>query len=80
MLTEIGIRNAKPKSKAYKLTDGEGLYLLINPNNSRWWRFKFRIDGKEKLLSFGVYPDVSLKLARDKRDTAGKTTGRQHRS
>lgn len=72
MLTEIGIRNTKPKSKPYKLSDGEGLYLLINPNNSRWWRFKFRINGKEKLLSFGVYPTVSLRLARDKRDTARK--------
>ena len=72
MLTEAGIRSAKPKSKPYKLTDSEGLYLLINKNNSRWWRFKYRIDGKEKLLSFGVYPDVSLKLARDQRDAARK--------
>ncbi len=72
MLTETGIRSAKPKSKPYKLTDSDGLFLLINKNNSRWWRFKYRIDGKEKLLSFGVYPDVSLKLAREQRDAARK--------
>lgn len=68
MLTDTAIRNAKPRNKPYKLTDGNGLYLLINPNGSRWWRFKYRMDGKEKLLSVGVYPDVNLKKARDKRD------------
>jgi integrase len=72
MLTETGIRSAKPKSKPYKVADGDGLYLLVNPNKSRWWRFKYRVDGKEKLLSLGVYPDVSLKLAREKRDEARK--------
>jgi integrase len=50
--------------------DGRGLYLLLSPNGSRWWRFKYRIDGREKLLSFGVYPDVPLKLARDRREAA----------
>jgi integrase len=71
-LTDTAIRNAKPKDKPYKLADEKGLFLLVNPNGSRWWRLKFRIGGKEKLLSLGVYPAVSLKEARDKRDEARK--------
>jgi integrase len=71
-LTDTAIRNAKPQLKPFKLFDGGGLFLLVNPNGSRWWRLKFRIGGKEKLLSLGVYPDVSLKEARDKRDEARK--------
>jgi integrase len=70
MLSDTAIRNSKPRIRPYKLFDGEGLYLLINPNDSRWWRFKYRLAGKEKLLSFGVYPDVSLKLARQMRSRA----------
>ena len=50
--------------------DGRGLFLLIKRNGARGWRFKYRIDGREKLLSFGVYPDVPLKLARDRREAA----------
>jgi len=71
-LSDTAIRNAKPKGKPYKLADGAGLVLLINPNGSRWWRFRYRYDGKEKMLSLGVYPDVSLKEAREKRDEARK--------
>jgi integrase len=71
-LTDTAIRNAKPQLKPFKLFDGGGLFLLVNPNGSRWWRLKFRIGGKEKLLSLGVYPDVSLKEAREKRDEARK--------
>jgi len=63
---------AKPREKAYKLADEKGLFLLVNPNGSKWWRLKYRIAGKEKLLSLGVYPDVSLKDARDRRDEARK--------
>ncbi|MCU7808554.1 MAG: tyrosine-type recombinase/integrase [Candidatus Thiodiazotropha sp. (ex Semelilucina semeliformis)] len=69
-LTDTAVRNAKPKDKAYKLFDGGGLFLLVNPKGSRYWRLKYRFKGKEKLLALGVYPDISLKIARDRRDTA----------
>lgn len=69
-LTDTAIRNAKPQAKPLKLADGDGLYLLLNPNGSKWWRLDYRIDGKRKTLSMGVYPDVSLKLARDRRQEA----------
>lgn len=77
-LSDTKIRNSKPKDKPYKLTDGDGLFLLISPpgkkspNGSKWWRFKYRFGGKEKLLSFGTYPEVSLTVARDKRAEARK--------
>lgn len=70
MLTDTAVRNAKPQAKPYKLSAGEALYLLVKPNGSRLWRFKYRFAGKEKLLALGVYPDLSLKLARDARDAA----------
>lgn len=69
-LTETKIRSAKPAEKPYKLSDGGGLFLLINPNGSRWWRLKYRFGGKEGGMSLGVYPDVSLKVARERRDEA----------
>jgi hypothetical protein len=53
-----------------KLFDGGGLYLEVAPAGGKWWRLKYRIAGKEKRLSLGVYPDVGLKLARDRRDDA----------
>ena len=71
-LTDTTIRTAKPSEKPYKLADEKGLFLLINPNGSKWWRLKYRVSGKEKLLSFGTYPDVGLKDARSKRDDARK--------
>ncbi|EHM4777090.1 DUF4102 domain-containing protein, partial [Salmonella enterica] len=64
------VETAKPKDKPYKMADGGGLYLLVKTNGSRYWRLKYRIDGKEKLLALGVYPDVSLADARAKRDEA----------
>lgn len=64
------VDTAKPKDKPYKLSDGGGLYLLVNPTGARYWRLKYRVAGKEKLLSVGVYPDVSLADARAKRDEA----------
>jgi len=71
-LSDLSIRNAKPGEKPRKLPDGSGLYLLLNPNGSRWWRFKYRRSGKEKLLSLGTYPDTSLADARVKREQARK--------
>ena len=69
-LTDTAIRTAKPAEKPYKLADEKGLFLLLNPNGSKWWRLKFRVDGKEKLLSLGTYPEISLKKAREERDKA----------
>lgn len=65
-LTDIQVRNAKPKDKPYKLSDAGGLYILVQPNGSKYWRLKYRIAGKEKLLSIGSYPVVTLVTARDK--------------
>lgn len=69
MLTEVKVKQAKPKSRSYKLADGGGLYLEVATNGSRYWRYKYRalVDGrrKEKRLALGVYPEVSLKQARD---------------
>jgi hypothetical protein len=70
MLSEIAIRAAKPREKPCKLSDERGLYLLGNPNGSRWWRFKYSRFGKERGLSLGVYPDVTLAMARKRRDEA----------
>ena len=71
-LTDAAIRTAKPGEKPYKLADERGLFLLVNPNGAKWWRLKFRVEGKEKALSLGTYPDTSLKEARSKRDEARK--------
>lgn len=67
-LTEVKIKSAKAKEKPYKLADEQGLYLLVNPNKSKLWKHKYRYDGKEKKLSYGSYPEVSLAEARRKRD------------
>lgn len=69
-LTARQVDTAKPKEKPYKLSDGGGLYLEVAPNGSRYWRMKYRINGKEKRLSFGVYPIISLAVARDEREKA----------
>ena len=70
-LSDTAIKAAKPKAdKAYKLPDEKGMYLLINPNGSKYFRLKYRFDGKEKVLALGVYPETSLKKAREKRDEA----------
>lgn len=69
-LTDTTIRNAKLTDKAQKLFDGGGLFLLVTPTGQRYWRLKYRVAGKEKLLALGVYPDVSLAAARKKRDEA----------
>lgn len=72
MLTDVKVRKAVPGARDYKLADAHGLYLLVRPNGSRLWRMKYRVAGKEKLLSFGAYPEVSLIEARDLRDAARK--------
>ncbi|MCP4475093.1 MAG: integrase arm-type DNA-binding domain-containing protein [Gammaproteobacteria bacterium] len=66
-LTDNTVRGAKAGKKAIKLFDGEGLYLQVSPTGGKWWRFKYRFNGKEKLLSLGVYPQISLKEARDRK-------------
>lgn len=71
-LTDIQVSKAKPKDKPYKLTDGDGLFLLITPTGGKLWRFKYRIDGKEKLLAFGAYPAIGLADARQRREDAKK--------
>jgi len=71
-LTDIAIRNAKPRDKAYKLADGGGLYLAVQPNGGKWWRYAYRFDGKQKLLALGVYPDTTLAEARERHAQARK--------
>ena len=71
-LTDIAIRNAKPRAKPAKMFDERGLFLMVTPGGGKWWRLKYRFDAKEKLLSLGVYPDVGLKDARERRDAARK--------
>lgn len=66
-LTDIAIRSAKPKDKQYKLSDGEGMYLLVKPNGGKYWKLKYRFANREKTLSIGAYPIVPLAEARDKK-------------
>ena len=69
-LIDTKIRNAKPKDKQYKLFDRDGLFMIVTPAGGKWWRFKYRFGGKEKLLSLGTYPKVGLAKARTRRDRA----------
>ncbi len=69
-LSALEVKNAKPGEKPFKLSDGGGMYLLINPNGSKYWRLKYRHSGKEKSMALGVYPDVGLSGARAARDEA----------
>jgi integrase len=71
-LSHFAITKAKPKDKAYRLSDGAGLYLHIEPGGSKLWRFRYRFAGRENMLAFGPYPAVSLGDARDRRDEARK--------
>ncbi len=71
-LTDTAIRKAKPGKKPIRVFDERGLYLEISPSGGKWWRLKYRFDGKEKRLSLGVYPDMSSKDARDRRDASRK--------
>lgn len=72
-LTDAALKKAKPGTKAIRKFDGAGLYIEIAPNGGKWWRFKYRFAGKEKRISLGVYPEISLKEARDKRDEARRS-------
>ncbi|MBN9696509.1 MAG: integrase arm-type DNA-binding domain-containing protein [Zoogloea sp.] len=76
-LTDTAIKAAKPADKPVKMSDGDGLYLLIHPSGGKWWRFDYRFDGKRKTLSMGVYPEVSLRDARDRRDDARRKIANQ---
>lgn len=69
-LTDVAIRNAKPGEKAVKLADGAGMFLLITPAGGKLWRLKYRIDGREKLLAIGAYPEIGLSEARKRREEA----------
>lgn len=72
-LSDTAIKNAKPTpDKAFKMPDEKGMYLLVHQNGSKYFRLDYRFDGKRKTLALGVYPDTSLKQAREKRDTAKK--------
>jgi hypothetical protein len=71
-LTDTAIRNAKPRRKVIKLSDGGGLYLLIEPHGTKLWRLAYRFGGKQKTLALGIYPTVSLADARARRDAAKK--------
>lgn len=69
-LNDAACKNAQIKEKQYKLADSNGLFLLVKPNGRKYWRLKYRIHQKEKMLALGVYPEVTLKDARHKRDEA----------
>ncbi len=84
-LTDVAIRTAKPRTKPYKLGDSLGLFLLVQPSGGKLWRLKYRIEGREKKLAIGTYPEVSLSEARRRRDdarelhAAGKDPSREKR-
>jgi integrase len=71
-LTDTALKTAKPQEKPYRLSDSGGLYIEVAPSGGKWWRLKYRFEGKEKRLSLGTYPEVSLKDARERRDEARK--------
>jgi len=71
-LTEMAVKKAKPLEKQQKISDGGGLYLLIHPNGGKYWQMAYRFEGKQKTLSLGIYPEVGLAQARDRRDEARK--------
>jgi hypothetical protein len=72
VLTKLLIDNAKPDNKTRRLSDGRGMYLEIAPSGGKWWRFKYRMAGRERRISLGVYPDVGLAEARERREAARK--------
>lgn len=85
-LTDLAVRQARPKEKEYKLRDERGLLLVVRPNSAKWWRLRYKIQGRENMISLGVYPDVSLSMARDRRDASrrliavGKDPSAEHQA
>jgi hypothetical protein len=71
-LTDFKVRTVKPLDKPFKLTDGEGRHLILNPNGSKYWHLQCRFGGKQKMLALGVYPTVTLADARKRREIAKK--------
>ncbi len=69
-LSDAAVRHAKPRPKGYKITDSDGLYLFVTPAGGKFWRLKFRVEGREKKLAIGAYPAISLAKARKQRDEA----------
>jgi len=69
-LSQVKCKNAKPQPRTYRLFDEKGIYLEVTPKGQKWWRFKYRFNGKEKRISLGVFPEIGLKEARDSRDDA----------
>ena len=69
-LTEVAIRAARPRQRAYRLSDGGGLHMYVTSEGGRWWRVRYRWKGLEQTLSLGTYPEIGLKTARARRDTA----------
>jgi hypothetical protein len=67
-LTDTQVRSARAGEKDLRLADGRGLYLLITAKGQRWWRLRYTFDGREKMISLGIYPDVPLKEARQRRE------------
>ena len=66
-LTDTSIRNSKSRQKQYKIFDGQGLFVMIHPNGSKYFRYRYKFEGKEKVMALGVYPETTLKEAREKR-------------
>lgn len=72
VITDTAVRNAKPKHKPYKLAHERGMYLLVTPLGGKYWRLDYRFQGKRKTAAMGIYPEISLKQARERRDEARK--------
>ena len=75
-LTDASLRNLKAAAKSRKIADSKGLYIEVAPSGGKWWRLKYRFRSKEKRISLGVYPDITLREARDRRDDARKLLAR----
>jgi len=69
-LTDIKIKSLKPKAKPYKIAYGDGLHILVHPNGSKYWRLKYRYLGKERVMAIGVYPEITIQMAKDKKNDA----------
>ena len=69
-LKEFQVKNAEPGEKEYRLSDGGGLYLVVTPSGGKLWRWSYEFNGKEKLLSYGVYPAVTIAVAREEHEKA----------